>query len=237
MIAGVDGCRAGWVAVTAEDFAPKARPTYVVVPTFADVLEATSACEAVAVDMPIGLSAGPDMRECDRLAKAALPGSAKSRVFAAPPRAALHEPDYPAFSATVKRITGKGPSKQLWNIMPKIREVDALMTAELQRRVVEAHPELAWARQAGEALPSKHAFEGLRRRIAALPFALPEPAVDAAQWKAVELKMDDVLDACICLSSAAFVAGCADLSAYVERRLPLTFPQLDAKGLRMEIWR
>jgi hypothetical protein len=43
--------------------------------------------------------------------------------------------------STHQAVTGRAISKQTFNISPKIREVDLLMTAALQDRVYEVHPE------------------------------------------------------------------------------------------------
>ena len=54
-VAGVDGCKAGWIAVWRE--AAKA-PAVAVFPSFAGLLSALPAETIIAVDMPIGL---PDL--------------------------------------------------------------------------------------------------------------------------------------------------------------------------------
>ena len=56
LVAGVDGCRAGWVVVLADISEPQSIDAVVVVANFAAVLALTEACEAVVVDIPIGLS-------------------------------------------------------------------------------------------------------------------------------------------------------------------------------------
>ncbi|TJW62884.1 MAG: DUF429 domain-containing protein, partial [Mesorhizobium sp.] len=56
-IVGVDGCKAGWIAVRRD---PGAAPSAAVFPSFAALLDALPADATVAVDMPIGL---PDVSQ------------------------------------------------------------------------------------------------------------------------------------------------------------------------------
>jgi predicted RNase H-like nuclease len=59
----------------------------------------------------------------------------------------------------------RGLSVQTWNIVDKIREVDAVAD---DPRLVEVHPELSFARLAGAVLPSKHGRGGRTFRLRAL---------------------------------------------------------------------
>ncbi len=158
-VAGVDGCRAGWVVAVADGRTVDVS----VVAAFADVLDLLDAgIDAIAVDIPIGLpEAGP--RQCDIDARKLL-GPRRSTVFPAPPRALLHERNYPTALQTKRALDGQGLSKQAFHLLPKIAEVDACLQPELQPRIVEAHPELAFQLLAGEHLPSKHDAEGLAQR-------------------------------------------------------------------------
>src|SRR6266700_814257 len=81
-VAGVDGCRAGWLVVHGGRAA--------VCTDFAEVLTALPDDAVVAVDMPIGLvdEHEPGGRAVDRAARARL-GAKRSSVFSPPPRCAL----------------------------------------------------------------------------------------------------------------------------------------------------
>src|SRR5438094_1896932 len=92
-LAGVDGCRAGWVAalVRAEGEEVRVR----VVPRFADVADAPEAPDVIAVDVPIGLpdrlgigGRGPEA------AVRPLLGARQSSVFSVPSRPAIHAEDF-----------------------------------------------------------------------------------------------------------------------------------------------
>ena len=147
-------------------------------PTFAAVLALDPA--AVALDMPMGLLLLPGRRACDVEARRRL-GPRRSSVFPAPSRAAL---------AAGSFADAPGLSLQAWHLIPKVREVDDLLTPALQAIVVEAHPELAFAVLAGAPMAfPKRTPEGRAERLAAL--GQVAPAVPAGA------RADDVLDALV----------------------------------------
>ncbi|WP_192181923.1 DUF429 domain-containing protein [Mesorhizobium amorphae] len=171
-LVGVDGCKAGWIAVHRD---PGASPWVCVFPSFAMLVDALPADAVVAVDMPIGL---PDHsqrggRGPEALVRPLL-GQRQSSVFAIPSRAALYadtddfttvEAWYVAHrrASQVAKTTSdppRGVSIQAFGIFAKIREIDALLIArpELRIRVFESHPEVAFCRLNGGAamsLPKK----------------------------------------------------------------------------------
>lgn len=236
MIAGVDGCPKGWVAAVSAGFPSRERPHFCFRPKFMELLEDLKECRVIAVDMPIGLPAGAELRACDLEAKRLLGPKAQARVFPAPPRSLLAAATPEEFQAGHRALLGKGAPVPLWRIIPKIREVDACMTPELQNRIVEAHPEPAFRHLAGEVLPSKHNAEGIAARTELLERFLPNAAQAAQAFKASPAKTDDLLDALALLSTADHVAhlGCPTHDS--PRRLPAGPPPIDEKGLRMEIW-
>jgi predicted RNase H-like nuclease len=221
---GIDGYRKGWVAVWIDD---AGRRGFNLIPN----IRALAAPDKgmTMIDMPIGL---PDSgyRGCDLAARKLL-RQAASRVFLGLRRPLLgYLGDYAAANAWAKS-DGKGLAKQSFAILPKIAEIDAIMSPERQSHFRESHPELVFQRlNGGEALPSKHLSEGLEARreiLAASGF----DEIDAwlATLRGTGAKADDLLDACV-LAVAAHEAlhGHARRVACPERR--------DAKGLRMEIW-
>lgn len=238
-VAGVDGCPAGWVVVL-RDCAGREAPRITLRWTFAEVLSLPERPEAIAVDIPIGLPdrSGIGGRAPDVAARAVL-GGRQSAVFAVPARAAVMTPDY-VQACEVALAHSEPPrkvSKQTFNLFPKIREVDALMTPELQSRVFECHPEAAFWAMAGEralALPknvkSRPNPPGLELRRGLLEAAeFPRSFLEAVHFPRAVAGADDVLDACACAVTASrIVAG-------VARRFPEA-PPVDARGLRQEIW-
>ena len=207
-IAGIDGCRAGWIVATLGGVA--------VVPTLH--LERFT---LVGIDMPIGLIDGPP-RACDLEARKFL-GRAGSSVFPAPPRAALQHSDYRAALAAARAATGRGISKQTFNIMAKVTELDALIQRSDQHRIIEVHPECAFTTlNDGTPLPSKKTAEGrrLRRQLLARHFHVPPRAPAGAA-------PDDLLDAYAVLWSAQrYRRG--------EHRV-FGDGQCDARGIEMRI--
>ena len=207
IVAGVDGCRAGWAVALANcDEILDVR----VVPTFADVLALRPS--AIAVDMPIGL-AETGSRACDIEARRRL-GPRRSSVFPAPLRPMLEADTYQAALAV------GGLSKQAYFLLPKIREVDALMTPRRQGTIVEAHPELCFAHLLDHPCRApKRTPEGRAERQTVVSFTIDRPPTGAA-W-------DDVLDACALVETARRL-----VNGGVER---LGDGARDRKGLRCEI--
>ena len=142
LVAGVDGCRAGWVAFKVEV------PSLTTSVDVADLREVLGkrppdlAC--VGIDIPIGLLEGP--RACDKAARKLLGQPRGSRVFPSPCRAAVHAATYEEASAVNRRNTGRGLSQQAWGIAPKIKQVDDAITPDCQQWAFEVHPEVCfWA--------------------------------------------------------------------------------------------
>lgn len=220
-VAGVDGCRGGWVVALAEPD-DGALVDVVVLSTFADVVALlVQDVTHVAVDMPIGL---PDAgsRACDVAARRLL-GLRRSTVFPAPPRPILDERDYPTALARKRAIDGVGLSKQAFNLLPRIAEVDAALTPELQSRIVECHPELAFQRRHGEPLESKHTAPGRAQRQA----LVADLVGDRPLPRLAGTRPDDVLDALALTWTARAIC--------VGREERLGDARRDARGLVMEI--
>src|SRR5262249_42903345 len=130
MLIGVDGCRGGWVVATADPLL--SRLSFTRVDDLGPLFAAAQAGEAlIAIDIPIGLSDdGP--RACDLAARRLLGRPRASSVFPAPPRAALAAPTYRRACALSRRCLGVALSLECFNILPKIREVDELITPARQ---------------------------------------------------------------------------------------------------------
>lgn len=228
LVAGVDGCRAGWVVVTGDGLTE-------VVPSFDAVLDAAGGAAVIGLDMPIGLldRAVPGGRDCDRLARRLL-GRRGCCVFTPPVRAALGARDYRAALAANRASSeaGLGISIECFGLFAKLREVDAALSARpaLARRVREIHPELAFREMAGApaGLPPKRSSEGQARRVTLL--ARHFPGVRAAAERPPRgARADDVIDAhAVCWSAAR-----------IARRRAIRLqgrPARDSRGLPMAIW-
>jgi predicted RNase H-like nuclease len=144
-VAGVDGCRGGWVAFHVDT---RTRKTQVEVVDLKSLLcNRPSDLAILAIDMPIGLLDGP--RPCDCAARKFLGSPRCSSVFAAPCRAALTSSSHAMASETNHSATGKGLSIQAWAIAPKIKEIDDLLEPQQQSWVFEVHPEVSFWRMNG----------------------------------------------------------------------------------------
>jgi predicted RNase H-like nuclease len=201
LVAGVDGCKGGWVVVLADAFATRPLRIERVTALRGVVAQARQGLlGAVGIDMPIGL---PDagVRESDAQLRRFL-GPRHASVFSTPPRAVLAASTYPEALALARDIDGRGISKQAFNLLPKVRELDALIDPSLNEVIVEVHPESSFAAMAGAPLASrKKQATGRLERIALLEANLP--GFDARALGPID---DDVLDACAAAWSAARVA-------------------------------
>lgn len=237
-LAGVDGCPGGWIAAFVRPVGPDC--ALAVLPRFADVLAATQRPAVIAVDMPIGLPerAGHGGRAAENAVRPLL-GARQSSLFSVPPRAAIEAAGYAAAcrAALASSDPPRKVSKQLFNIVPKIREVDALLRADavLAARVFEVHPELAFWRLNGERpldqpkkVKSRPYAPGLTPRRQLLRAAgLPIQLIDAPPPKGAAA--DDLIDALACAAIARRIhAGTA-------KPFPDPPPR-DSYGLPMAIW-
>ncbi len=230
LVAGADGCRAGWVRL-----ARRLEAAEVVLEVFPDartLILARPQPSVLALDAPIGLpGAGP--RDCDRLARRLLGAPRSSSVFAAPIRPALSARSQDEASERTQRIDGRRVAAQAWNLYPRIREIDALLRAQpgLRERVREAHPEVCfWAWNAGRPMQfGKKTPEGRDERRALVDAHFGVGAASRAlERRPAGVAIDDVLDAFAALWTAERVARGAG------RTLPAS-PPSDAVGLRMEM--
>jgi predicted RNase H-like nuclease len=208
--------------------------------SFRELLAGYPHAACIAIDVPIGLGDRP--RVCDVEARRVLGPGRASSVFRPPSRAALGTrpsdergwllPDYRTACALNQQACGVGLSKQAYGILPKIAEVDAAITPDLQGRIIEIHPEVSFWSLAQRAMQyKKKSAQGFEERWAMLTTAFADVAIPTrteARRVAPPAAPDDVLDAIVAAWTARrFAAGIAG-----------TIPQasdFDARGLRMQI--
>jgi len=221
VIAGVDGYKNGWVMVSQTD---DGQVTVSLLSGFSQVMDCN--CAIVVVDVPIGLL-DRGTRSADREARRLL-RRRSCCVFTAPLRAMVGCSDYSEAQQCRLRVDGKGLTKQSWAIMPKIREVDRLLTPETQSCIREGHPEVSFAQMNnGQPLTvSKHTLEGEHARIALLATHFSSVPFHVQEHRRVA---EDVIDAYAMLWTARRICdGCAVA-------LPEQSPK-DSRGLLMQIW-
>ena len=231
MFVGVDGCRAGWLAIGLET---AGNWQVGIFPDVSSLWNHYRQASLILIDIPIGLKAdGAAERRCDPQARKLL-GPRRSSVFPAPCRGAIYAQSYQEACDVNQRLTGKRLSVENWNIIPKIREVDCLLSDDesARGRIREIHPELCFCGLAGR--PMQHAkkrSEGLSERTQLLQSICPQTddMIDHAlsAYRRKDVARDDILDAL-----AAAVTGLMGEQNLVS--IPQE-PEFDERGLRMEM--
>lgn len=236
---GVDGCRAGWFFVAID---PSGQTRCGVVEKLDGLVSKADEADRIFVDIPIGLPDKPETggRECDRFARRVLGPPRQSSVFSAPARVVLEANDFEdAKRLSLKASSGK-ISKQTFNILPKIREVDTLLrgNAKARRLIREVHPEVCfWALAGRKSMRvKKKKLAGFRERVVVLKSVRHSAEQEITEILAhlrtqgrlgKQVERDDVLDAMVAMITAA--AETARLQT-----LP-SHPARDAFGLPMEM--
>jgi predicted RNase H-like nuclease len=129
-------------------------------------------------------------------------------------------------------LHAKGITRQTFNILPKIREVDDLLHArpELCDVIREIHPELCFRELAG--MPMRHCKSsraGKDERRTALGRAFPDLDLIEKDGRTQGLPVEDIFDAAAaCWSARRLATG-------KGRSLPEVVP-FDSTGLHMAIW-
>jgi predicted RNase H-like nuclease len=239
-IAGVDGCKAGWIAVTVEpgtfDGAEVA-----IFNSFTELVAEAPASSLIAIDVPIGLPerAIKGGREADWGAREFL-GARRASVFPVPSRKAVYayEQGYGRVCDVARETSDekRAVSKQLFGILRRIRQIDAALRQEpvLRERVFEVHPEVSFkVMNNDESLPERKKVKGrinpqgmqLRKELLAkegFPFSFLDqiPPQGAGH--------DDFYDACACAWSAKRIV-------YGTARVFPSHPPIDGEGLEQAI--
>jgi predicted RNase H-like nuclease len=221
-VLGVDVWSKGWVGIELRD------GRFAGARVGADLLGLITAygkLAVIAVDIPLGLL-DSGLRRADA-ATAALLGPRRSSVFPTPPRPVVAENSYPAAAARHIELTGKGLSRQSFNLRVRLLEAN-----ELYDRGVfalrEVHPELSFATMGdGPAPRNKKTWDGQRDRVERLRsvgIELPDRLGAAGA-----VPTDDVLDAAAAAWSAHRIGG------GVASSVPDP-PEINERGQQLAIW-
>ena len=193
-VAGVDGAQKGWIVA----YVPlrKGKGSYLKrYEHFSEVKAETEAmnCQAVAVDMPMGLSDEPNS-EIDQELRKRL-GERRSSLFPTPSSGVLSAQTYEEALERNREITGKGISIQAWNLVPQIRQVRNVVHPSDTDQFVECHPESSFAAMTNSPLLSKKLEVGIAQRVELVRAYIPD--IDAIiKQLPKKCKVDDALDAC-----------------------------------------
>ena len=138
-IAGIDGSKGGWVCVSGYENNYK-ELKFEKLKEFNDIKSKNF--NLVLVDIPIGLDI--DLKKggriVDKLARKELLTN-KSSIFNAPSRLVLDAKNYEEANR-INKSKGMGLSKQSWNLVKKIKEVDEFIKNSNKTIVFESHPEI-----------------------------------------------------------------------------------------------
>jgi predicted RNase H-like nuclease len=220
-VVGVDGCKAGWVAIVLQE---GRFSRAVLAAQFRDLLCAVPTATVVAVDIPIGLA---NARTADAAARHVV-GARSSSVFPTSPRAVVEASTYEEANRQSRALIGKGISKQTFALAKKILEVEDCRD-DPGATLYEVHPEVSfWALAGGVPLQAgKRSWTGQAERRALLEAA--GIVLPTALGPAGSAAADDLLDAAVAAWSAQRIA-----SGY-GRSLPDP-PERDADGRSIAIW-
>jgi predicted RNase H-like nuclease len=236
LVAGVDGCKAGWFVVIANANTGEITD-FQRVNKLADLFQYSYKLSIIAVDVPIGLlsDAKSGGRNCDILARGLLGHPRSSSVFSPPVRGALNHPENYSDANYANRKSSKeeiGISKQCFGIFPKIIEANTLINPELQNVIKEVHPEVCFWKMGGEvsSFYSKRVIKGREERLNLLSSVGFSCVSDVfGKYPRSEVQLNDIIDAAAaCWTAIRILKGEAI-------RLPAT-PDRDTSGLFMENW-
>jgi predicted RNase H-like nuclease len=224
LVAGVDGCKAGWIAFKVELPSRKTSVELVDLPSLLRQRPPDLCC--IGIDIPIGLLDGS--RSCDKSARKLLGQPRGSSVFAAPCRAAVQARTYEEACAVNHTAMGTKLSQQAWGIVPKIKEVDDTVTPECQSWAVEVHPEVSFWALAGYPMQhGKKTASGKNERLDLLRKVFPEIETHLSN-KPSGVSKDDLLDAAV----AAWTA----LRIQKGEGKRVCGPERDSRRLECAIW-
>ena len=138
-IAGIDGSKGGWVCVSGYENNYR-ELKFGKLKEFNDIKSKNF--NLVLVDIPIGLDI--DLKKggriVDKLARKELLTN-KSSIFNAPSRLVLEAKNYEEANK-INKNKGMGLSKQSWNLVKKIKEVDEFIKNSNKTIIFESHPEI-----------------------------------------------------------------------------------------------
>lgn len=202
VIAGVDGCKQGWVGVWLDNSGSLAGAAFCT--TLEELLQGIPNLMTAGVDMPIQLLDAP-ARPADTQARKALGPERGRSVFPALPRFVIEDrwlsAGFEEVNQECRQLYGRAFSRQSLHLRNKIAEVN-----EVSRNgfpVIEVHPELSFTAMNNSKPPgfSKKSWGGIRERISLLQ-SEGISLWDSALHQVQHLAADDIIDAAAAAWSA-----------------------------------
>jgi predicted RNase H-like nuclease len=226
---GADACKGGWFAIA---LTKDGQWQTGVCQDIGALWKKYHNADLILVDVPIGLrESGADERRVDKEARRKLGSARGPSVFRVPCRQAVYKNNYEDAKVENLRVTGKSLPVFTWGIVPKIRDVDALLLIDARARehIKEIHPELCFWALAGRPMAQKKDTElGFCERLQILQSnylqteAIVEHALNDYPRKLVA--KDDVLDALV-----AAITALGPLKSLPDS------PEFDNQGLPMQM--
>ena len=208
-VAGVDGCKAGWVVVLRN---VQTREVNIrTVAKFEEIFQSSEEISVVAVDIPIGLLGirRDKGRECEELTRNKLTHKdRKSSVFPSPIRKNLdlaRQLNFAKDKVNYFRVSSVNSiSRQAYSLLAKISDVDQYLLSKKNEigRVIEVHPELSFTIANGdESMQHKKSeCEGMiERRDALIKVGFNQAQLNQMynSFLRKDVKIEDIHDACI----------------------------------------
>tara|TARA_B100001287_G_scaffold192119_1_gene162395 strand:- start:375 stop:1073 length:699 start_codon:yes stop_codon:yes gene_type:complete len=227
-IAGIDGSKGGWVCVSGYENNFR-ELKFEKLEKFHDIK--LKDFNLVLVDIPIGLDI--DLKKggriVDKLARKELLTN-KSSIFNAPSRLVLNAKNYEEANK-INKSKGMGLSKQSWNLVKKIKEVDEYIRNSNKTIIFESHPEIIFQIMKRDKVSSKKKNkEGIIERKNLLVKSGFDKVFLERNLSAKDnfYKQDDFIDACSLFWSANRAI------ANSEVKIP-NDTVLDSEGIIMQI--
>ena len=194
-ILGIDGSKNGWVGVKQNT---KRGDFFEIIFKEKLIDFLSTDIKLIIIDMPVGLDKNIQQggRLVDKEARKKLL-KRKSSIFNAPIRDVLKAKSYDEAN-TISKSKGLGISKQSWNLVPKINELDQILQIKIRPQIYESHPELCFqTMNDGELKFSKKEKLGIKeRRNILTKNGFDRKFLDRNLKKNKNFHSDDFLDAC-----------------------------------------
>ncbi len=203
---GVDGYKGGWLAVILSSSSSEVKLYKDVGSLWSENRDAS----LVLIDIPICLT-NKGIRQCDILARKMLAKNRKPSIFNPPAKKAYYAGSYREACAINKEVTGKKISKQTWNLIPKIKEVNKLISKhpEAVKILKESHPEVCFMALSTKGIKySKKNILGIKERLKVLESldgrALGIFAYANDKFSKKAILADDIVDSMVLAFTAKF---------------------------------
>ncbi len=158
---GTDGCKNGWITCILDHGELRMEHH----DSIETLINSYPEFDAFLIDMAVGLRTSEDQLRPDDFARKEL-GTRSSTVFPIPCRQAVYAASEEEQKNANIHVFGKSLAKQSLAIIPKMRELDEFLSnhPQYKNRILESHPELAFARLKGSVVLTRKKYTGFCER-------------------------------------------------------------------------